>query len=45
MGGKQADGCRITTFTGMGDVLAAKTSDHLPVLARFRTDGRLRDRR
>jgi endonuclease/exonuclease/phosphatase (EEP) superfamily protein YafD len=41
---EEAAGCHIITFSGDDLETAKKVSDHLPVLATFRTDARFRDR-
>jgi exonuclease III len=42
---EEAVGCHIRTFGGDDLETAKKVSDHLPVLAEFRTDSRFRDRK
>jgi endonuclease/exonuclease/phosphatase family metal-dependent hydrolase len=42
---EEAVGCQIKTFGGDDLETAKKVSDHLPVLAEFRTDSRFRDRK
>ena len=42
---EEAVGCHIRTFTGGELDTAKKVSDHLPVLAEFRTDSKFKDRR
>ncbi len=42
---EEALGAEIVTFSGQDLPLAKKTSDHLPVRAKFMTDERFRDRR
>jgi len=42
---EEAAGCHIKTFGGDDLETAKKVSDHLPVLAEFRTDPRFRDRK
>jgi len=42
---EEAVGCHIKTFTGGELETAKKVSDHLPVLAEFRTDSRFKDRK
>jgi len=42
---EEAVGCHIKTFGGDDLETAKKVSDHLPVLAEFRTDSRFRDRK
>ncbi|MCF7974341.1 MAG: endonuclease/exonuclease/phosphatase family protein [Phycisphaerae bacterium] len=41
---EEALSCMIQTFSGEDRVTARRVSDHLPVLATFRTDGHFRDR-
>lgn len=41
---EEAVDCRIETFSGADLATATAVSDHLPVTARFRTDGEFRDR-
>ncbi len=41
---EEAVSCRIQTFEGEDLEIAKKVSDHLPVLASFRTDDRFKDR-
>ena len=41
---EEAMACQIQTFTGDDLEIAKRVSDHLPVLALFRTDARLKDR-
>ena len=41
---EEAVGCHIETFEGEDLKTAKEVSDHLPVLARFRTEARFRDR-
>ncbi len=41
---EEAIDCRIVTFSGADLALAKKVSDHLPVVARFKTDEAFRDR-
>ncbi len=42
---EEAINCRIQTFTGSDLTTAMRVSDHLPVIAYFRTDLRFRDRK
>ena len=42
-GDEEAIDCRIEVFAGAEDELATKTSDHLPVVAKFRTDASFQD--
>ncbi len=42
---EEAIGCRIQTFTGSDLTIAERVSDHLPVIAYFKTDLRYRDRK
>ena len=42
---EEAETCRIITFAGDDLEVAKKVSDHLPVMATFKTDGKFRDRK
>jgi endonuclease/exonuclease/phosphatase family metal-dependent hydrolase len=42
---EEAVGCRIVTFQGADLAAEKEVSDHLPVMAWFKTDGRFRDRK
>jgi len=41
---EEAISCRIQTFTDSDQVISGQVSDHLPIVATFRTDERYRDR-
>ena len=42
---EEAIGCHIITFTGADLEMAKKVSDHLPVVAEFKTDSKFKDRK
>jgi len=42
---EEAETCRIITFAGDDLAIAKKVSDHMPVMATFKTDAKFRDRK